>query len=649
MQCKPHHQLFLLTWIVCCALALHFFLPNLDVFAQPAPIDRSTDVNATVPDWIAPSTPILIAPTDAAFTSDNTPTFVWQAATDNVAVSGYALYRDGVVAISGIPTNAADTMVFTLTYDSGTQRYSLTPKSSISDGTHTWKVAALDAAGNTTSSATWTFSIDSQAPAFVITAIGSETTSISVQDSSTIPTVAIELTENEPLLTGTGEANSSVLLQVRSATDDTLVDEYTYSIGSDGTWSVQLNTLERETQLTLTFQITDHVGLLSILEDVPLIIGGYVIEIPLPEELPIDSPIVIPIDVIPVEIISRTIRVIQLNLEQNADTVASVLLPEGAQARFVSTKHLSTRLLSPLWYTQLLVFFMIALLPLVKWLLLSKPFGRNFSLTIGLSVWKAVIGYSEDTQHDLVISAGDQQPLPFVTARLLSVSDSSSNTTRPTDIMLSDQYGFLPLPPRLVGAFKLQICQDETMLEFTKERPAHLDEANWYQGETLQLTQGQIQAPLVIPVIAALAPSLRPGWKSWILRQSLDSSLILVLAVIFTIITPTIGNLVCMFIFGGFWLVKNWQKRLANIQLAVRNVEKKPIACTVVRCLPEVQPNRQWLLQTNTAGDVSFRLKTGIYSLHAVHHQYQQHQPLTLTTHTHEDVSQLLLMLPTGD
>ena len=87
---------------------------------------QSAPATVTVPDTTPPSTPLNVV---AVATLDSVTT-TWTAAIDDVAVTGYRVYRDGLQ----IGTTTATVRTFTET---------LVPV-----GSHTYNVAALDAAGN---------------------------------------------------------------------------------------------------------------------------------------------------------------------------------------------------------------------------------------------------------------------------------------------------------------------------------------------------------------------------------------------------------------------------------------------------------------------------------------------------------------------
>ena len=639
-------QRLLSHWLAVAALVAALVLPFFNsaiVFSQ-IPLDESAQVTATVPDTTGPSTPILIAPADASTTTDSTPTFIWVQSTDNIGVTGYVFYRDGVVSIDNIPTSATDTSTYTLTYDSITGRYSLTPKVSIGDGSHTWKIVAKDAVGNTTSSATWTVVIDTQGPTFVVTAIGSEMTSISAQDTSTIPITPIELSENEPIISGTGEANSTVILRVRLASDDSLVEEITFTIDSNGTWSVQLGTLERDTVMSLTFQITDQAGLLSVLEDVLITVTGFAIEIPLPDDfLPIDGPIVIPIDVLPLEIFSRTIHIVDVKFSTAFDTI----FPEQSRATYISSSQSSRRLLSPVWYTHILVFVLLMTLPLLKFVLLAAPYGRSFSLNIGLMILSAILGYSDKVKASLIIEADSQKALPFMTIRLLS-ANQAGETSNPGEnlILMSDEHGYFPNFPRINGSYVVRASIDGHVVEFATSHPPHLSLIDWYQGQVLNFQSAGATEALVLPVGESSELHSRFRLKRWLLSRPLSSIVKLCVAILILVITPTIGNFICTAVFGGLWLRKSWRSRMVNTHVLCGTVDKIPIGYCVIRINTATNNAGTLLLHANASGEASVWLKNGSYNCAAVHAGYRQKTPGELVIDQNTELHAVILLTP---
>jgi hypothetical protein len=253
-----------------------------------------------MPDVVAPSTPVLISPTNNSLLSTSKPEFIWQQSTDNVGVSHYQLYIDGQLHIDQIAgSGSSGTFSFgdinyQLTFDSGSGYFHLDLLTSLADGAHTWKIAALDAVGNSADSATWSFTVDSTAPTFVLTQIGEQTVSISAQDASTVPEEPIELDHNEPQLVANGEANSQVDLTViipdeNGDSDSSEAEELeiTQAIDADGNWAYQLPILPRDRTITLNFIITDQAMHVSALEGIGIIIASAEIIIPVQPTTPV--------------------------------------------------------------------------------------------------------------------------------------------------------------------------------------------------------------------------------------------------------------------------------------------------------------------------------------------------------------------------
>lgn len=281
-------------------LLLTFFLSSLFVF-NPLSIFADTlstegpgpsysqipKVSLSVVDNINPTTPILISPTNNAFITTGTPTFVWEESTDDRGINKYQWYLNGALVYDNLPTGNQETSNYIYTHDTINSEYDLQLKNALSDGTYTWKVRVYDINGNFSDSATWTFTIDTLAPNFVVTDIGEVSTSISAQDPGTIPTSPIELDNNEPLIVATGEANSTVQVTVTIPGDPTQI--YNTTIDSDGNWELQLGVFERGEIITLDFIITDQAGLVSVLNGVEFIINEIIIIIP-PTASPTPTP-----------------------------------------------------------------------------------------------------------------------------------------------------------------------------------------------------------------------------------------------------------------------------------------------------------------------------------------------------------------------
>lgn len=243
--------LILIPWIFCS----NFYQAQAQVQISTS---SASLVSATVPDIESPSIPVLISPEDEAILTTSTPTFVWYGSTDNVGIDHYDFWLNEVTHISNISPVDQDTAIFTLVVNEDNNTFSLTIKEAISDGDYTWSVVASDAVSNTATSATWDFSIDTLAPYLSITKIEDETVLITTANSQTLPTEPFSTKHKDPLISGLGEPNTTLLIILAIPGQNTV--STTYSIGSGGTWTYQFPSLDKNTLVTLTLIIEDSAG-----------------------------------------------------------------------------------------------------------------------------------------------------------------------------------------------------------------------------------------------------------------------------------------------------------------------------------------------------------------------------------------------------
>src|SRR5208337_4260171 len=95
-------------------------------------------------DTVVPSIPSLISPASNSFIATTTPNLQWHQSTNNL--TNYIVYIDGTAK----KTNSWTVSNWTTT--------------ALGQGIHTWRVKALDKVGQTNTSGTWTFTIDTVVP-----------------------------------------------------------------------------------------------------------------------------------------------------------------------------------------------------------------------------------------------------------------------------------------------------------------------------------------------------------------------------------------------------------------------------------------------------------------------------------------------------
>ena len=226
-------------------------------------------VTASVPDIVSPSIPILIAPEDESILTDSTPTFVWYGSTDNVGIDHYDLWLNGAVKLATITPVNQDTPLYTLDVNEADNTLSLTIKQAIGDGTYTWSIVAADAASNTSSSATWNFTVDTLAPNLSVTKIEDDEVLITTQDSQTIPTAPIVVKHKDPLISGLGEPFATLVIILSIPGQNTTTESYT--LDTTGAWSFQFPKLDKNVLATLTLIIEDKAGHTNVLTPIQFI------------------------------------------------------------------------------------------------------------------------------------------------------------------------------------------------------------------------------------------------------------------------------------------------------------------------------------------------------------------------------------------
>lgn len=188
-------------------------LGNVD----PTPASYTWTVDTT-----PPSAPVVSAPANGATTSNNKPTVIGTAE----ANSTVTILIDGST-VGTTTANASGNWIFTIS-------------SALSDGAHTVKAKATDAAGNTSvDSNTNTFIVDTVAPAAPVVSA---------------PANGAVISNTKPAVSGTAEAGSTVTVTV----DNT--DIGTATANGSGNWSYTVSSALQEGTHTVKAKATDAAG-----------------------------------------------------------------------------------------------------------------------------------------------------------------------------------------------------------------------------------------------------------------------------------------------------------------------------------------------------------------------------------------------------
>lgn len=444
--------------------------------AQTTPKIRERTVTATVPDNFAPSAPVLISPENNS-KHRTSPSFSWLLAGDNVDTTGYRLTLDGSVLFANIPVVATETTQFSLGYVGATQSYTLTPKTNIADGTHTWKITAFDARGNETDSTTWTFSLDTLAPSFTITAVDTLTTAISAQDTTTIPEQPLGLINNEPVISGTGEALSTVQLTIQWGETKA---ERSFSISSAGTWETTLPILPRDTTILLSFLITDQVGNISILEKVPLILPSETLTLPGTGGTTISLP------TNPRELLfaigGSLAQLLPRDLRENAP------LPAPIATITKVTKQVTQPVATLLF---------VSVVPVIAVVSLVAPLGAGVSASAVHHALYALGYLPNRKKQGIIIDATDQAPIPL--ARVTLVGETETGRSIHTTVFSNIEGVYQPFNPEY-GTYRVLVEKRHFSFPMLGKRPRHLAIETLYQGEVFTIDRSHPEPSLVIPL-----------------------------------------------------------------------------------------------------------------------------------------------------
>ena len=477
-------------------------------------------VSATIPDIVPPSAPILIYPEDESLINNNKPSFKWYEATDNVAVSHYALYVDGNLLFDNIPLGSVENSGYKLQYDAINGTYSLTVKTALSDANHSWRVMVYDYGGNSNTSDTWEFRIDTLAPFFTIKQIGDVLVNISTSNLSSIPSSPILLfsndpNANEPVILAIGEAYSSVQLTVTIPSDPT--QNFTRTIASDGSYSLQLGILPRNVDIRLDFLITDQVGHVSVLEDIYIrialqywppttitsvptapqtitpttILSGSPTQpvtgtlTPTITPTPEVSPTAEPTGIIPIFPPKEVVHeVTQEITELLPDSISQML-----EKWFASS--LWQDLSKAIGLYLLLIFYLLVFI-----LLVSKFFadlGKNLLQQIAYLIWP----WQPQHRPHLVFEYSQTIVSPLVKVELFIGQVSQG-------FHLSDLKGnFADFDWPRSGDFHLKAIDNNFYFPIGVDKPAGMDAQLFYQQEALNLESYRSHWPLIIPTLRA--------------------------------------------------------------------------------------------------------------------------------------------------
>ncbi len=592
----------LVVWLVA---TLFFTIFSLPILAQMPIIEpgetrdqpkiRSTVVSASVPDIVPPSTPILISPLNHAVLTNNQVSLVFQGSTDNVGVDHYQLWLDGQLLFADLNPLGEMTAQYTLTIIDG--KYTLQPTLAIPDGDHTWKVVAADAAGNQTNSATWQFSLDSQAPIFLITNVDGQIFSISAQDLLTIPTTPIPVSSANPILSGLGETNSTGVVSIAIPGQATQL--ITFSLSGTGAWQIQLPFLPYDTIVTLNFTITDAAGNVSVISDLKLIRPSLPSVTPAPTAIvmsgtPIPAPIVTPMTdsttplpslppvpfplpplpfPIPSPVQPIVERVTRLGLTPRA--LLARMMPVSAMASWQRPSLSLFQVMMPILSILNWLWLILPLLICFGWLGRYLPRALTWA---GLrQLWWAVGFDSQALPRGVVMGLPQVKLLSFAT--LTTISKLPSGQTE-ISYRLSNRWGEY-LPAKLPnGTHQLVVNQPGYLFPAVFNVPAHQQFSSYYLGETWTTDDRNSEPYLIIPLLATdrQARQLPPDWLLNLVHQQSKAVLgqVILLLITFSLI-PSLLNGLAVLVLVMLITIKRIKKASGQRSTTVYSRNLEPI------------------------------------------------------------------------
>ncbi|MCB9801879.1 MAG: hypothetical protein H6774_02200 [Pseudomonadales bacterium] len=493
------------------------------VVAQTSTSTYGTNVRGSVPDVVAPSTPVLITPADGTVTSDNTPIFSWYGASDNVGISSYTIVVDGSPFLSGIPITDTAAGLFTVTYNAVDNIYTLQSNKIVPDGSHTWAVTAVDAAGNQTTSASWQLTVDATTPYLIITQAGNYSLATTSQNTASVPTSPLEFWDDNEVLRGSGETGSQVTVSFTRGGVE--VATPTMFVLTSPNWLLSLPDVPKNSVIFLRFTITDSVGNISLIEHFPIYIHDE--EAPQIDPPPTPNPsnpvisYITPSpspDITPKpwwkppwtlqpspssagqEQVGSSQPPKEVTLLETITTplvTPPLLLPgmkphsqviQAAPSSEVQSSTQDEEKSQLTWWSYALPLTLI-MFALLKTLVVAGILGLQTSIAGMLAALSAVCApLLARKRPSLVFDVFSGKPASFMPVLYKKYSDTGEEVEQ--TLVFSNEDGRLPLVP--TGAYSLEIDDAYAQFPTMEERPTYLNYHQFYKGELLETTQESV-------------------------------------------------------------------------------------------------------------------------------------------------------------
>lgn len=207
--------------------------------------------------------PILIDPVAGGTLNTARPIFSWSRPSPLPAspLNHYDFYLDDAIFAAAIPDSltSSDFYFYSTTASGGT--FTLTPKTNLTQGYHTWKVVAYSDVGISASSVTRTFYVDSISPYISITKVDQAILTWNTSVSGSIPDVTERyfiLTTNSVIIKGGVEASANLQIVLQCPTGSVSCSDQTYVANiPTGTWEYTFTNLLSSITYTVKVSATD--------------------------------------------------------------------------------------------------------------------------------------------------------------------------------------------------------------------------------------------------------------------------------------------------------------------------------------------------------------------------------------------------------
>lgn len=570
------------------------------------PKSRTMNVTASVVDIVPPTIPILVAPSDGSTLTLTKPQFIWKPSTDDSGIAKYQLWVDGSLKYDNIPTGSTTNTDYTLLFEDSELK--LTPKTDFSQGSHTWYIKAFDNNANQSQSATWTFSVDTIAPIVVVTNIGSTTQNIRSDNSSTVPISPIRLTDNSPVISGTGENGSSLQMLVVIPGQ---ANQTTTITMSSGNFSFTLPVLPVNAVINISFTSSDSVGNTSVIVNIPILIEPATIIVPLPSPTAIEVPR-------PQEVVQQVTQAVTQATTQAP--VEQVRLPIVKQVIKAAPETIQAIIANQITQTVAEILPIIAVAAPAA-VVVATAVQTSFSLvpyilelisrllqSLGLIPVKRPRG--------IVFDVKNGKPIAFATVTFIRAKDNQIIDSVVSDV--SGIYRSIKLPP---DSYRIEVVHGDYTFP-TKFNPTFVvNPHDFYRGEIFEIKSANQEELFLIPM-DPLYEQTTTSSKLYIpialnyVRRLVNNLFypLAIFSLIMTLLFPTLLNIgiVCLY---AILIIRRYllSKTEPMLKGAITDRTGQPVSNVMIKCIESGSNHVAALLISDDRGE---------FMAHLVPHQY---------------------------